>query len=82
MKRQIMVVVAHPEYGRQVRHMDREVTALRLRGVFIPDPEHPLGGWVGDMVLYRRVNLRKDYVPRWHRSGVRPQYEFTKERPS
>lgn len=47
---------------------------------WVEDDKHPLGGYFGDVVLYRRINLTKDAIPRWMRE--RPLYEFTKERPA
>lgn len=79
MKLQIMAVVVHPESGRMIRFVDPRTNVIRLEDVFIPIYGHPLGGWIGNVNLHRRVNLRKDYVPRWHRDGGRPLYEFVQK---
>ncbi|UTN93050.1 hypothetical protein SEA_MARKY_47 [Streptomyces phage Marky] len=76
----ILVMVNHPETGRTQRRVKPETTRIVLRGVWVSDDAHPLGGRLGDLTLYRRVNLRKDRMPRWEKA--RPLYEFTKEVPS
>lgn len=70
-------MVNHPERGRSLLWVGPEVDHLVYTDMWVPDDAHPLGGYAGTVVLVRRVNLRKDEVPR---SCPRPpHYEFTKE---
>jgi len=43
---------------------------------WVEDDSHPLGGYLGTVVLHRRVNLRKDELPSWVRN--RPLFEYVR----
>ena len=75
-----LAMVNDPTYGRKTRRVPIISGWIRFTGVWVGDDSHPLGGYLGDITLYRRVNLRKDEVPQWIHD--RPLYEFTKERPA
>lgn len=74
-----LAMLNHPHTGRKAMRVRQEVVVIRLHGVWVPDDTHPLGGADGILVLYRRVNLRKDEISSWIRD--RPLYEFTREVP-
>lgn len=76
-RRAIPVMVNHPELGRSLRWVEPHIEQLVYTAMWVPDESHPLGGYAGTVVLYRRVNLRKDPVPR--HCPCPPKYEFTKE---
>lgn len=76
-RRAIPTMVNHPERGRSLLWVGPEVRHLVYTNMWVPDESHPLGGYAGTVVLYRRVNLRKDEVPR--SCPCPPKYEFTKE---
>ncbi|AWY07447.1 hypothetical protein SEA_BOGOTA_46 [Streptomyces phage Bogota] len=75
----VLAMVQHPERGRYFQRIKPATTGITLHAVWVSDDAHPLGGYLGSLTLHRRVNLRKDDVPRWIRD--RPLYEFTKEQP-
>jgi hypothetical protein len=74
-----LAMVQHPERARSPQRIPLAQTRLVYTSVWVPDETHPLGGRNGVLVLHRRVNLRKDELPRWIKD--RPLYEFTKETP-
>lgn len=41
-----------------------------------PDDDHPLGGRYVTVTLIKRVNLRKDRLPRW--MTTRPLFEYVR----
>jgi hypothetical protein len=71
-----LVALDHPELGRMFRREPPDVKFLLIHKVWVSSASHPLGGFLGSVMLTRRVNLRKDTVPRWLLG--RPLYEFTK----
>jgi hypothetical protein len=74
-----LCMVNHPERGRAPQRIASRITKLVYTQAWVPDERHPLGGYEGVVTVYRRVNLRKDDLPRWYRD--RPLYEFTREMP-
>lgn len=70
-------MVQHPESARRPQRIPLARTRLVYTSAWVPDDTHPLGGRLGVLVLHRRVNLRKDVLPRW--ITERPMYEFTRE---
>lgn len=74
-----LVMVSVPASGRVHTRLRHVYPTISFAG-WVEDKDHPLGGRHGNVLLYRRVNLKKDEIPRWIRD--RPLYEFTKERPS
>ncbi|AYD86791.1 hypothetical protein SEA_MICRODON_44 [Streptomyces phage Microdon] len=74
-----LAMVQHPERARSPQRIAAHKDRLVYTKSWVPDEAHPLGGYEGTLVLYRRVNLRKDELPRWIKD--RPLYEFTKEPP-
>ncbi|UTN91876.1 hypothetical protein SEA_STUFF_45 [Streptomyces phage Stuff] len=72
-----LAMIQHPERARSPQRVPLAKDRLVYTKSWVPDEAHPLGGYEGTLVLYRRVNLRKDVLPRWIRD--RPLYEFTKE---
>lgn len=79
MKAGTLVMLAVPSVGRIHTRMRHVYPTVQFAG-WVEDDTHPLGGYHGDVLLFRRVNLTKDEIPRWIRD--RPLYEFTKGRPS
>lgn len=75
-----IAMVQHPERARAPMRVPLRKTTLTYHQTYVPDDTHPLGGYLGTLVLHRRVNLTKDEMPTWIRD--RPLYEFTKESPS
>jgi hypothetical protein len=71
-------MVNHPEWGRGPERVNPNVQQIVYTEAWVPDDEHPLGGRLGVVTVYRRVNLRKDELPRWY-GKARPMFEFTKE---
>lgn len=77
-----LCMVNHPERGRFPQRISTRTKQLVYTDSWIADESHPLGGYAGTVTLYRHVNLRRDVLPGWYaRMGVRPLYEFTRERP-
>jgi hypothetical protein len=76
-----LCMVNHPERGRYPERTSPTVIQIVFTSAWVPDETHPLGGYEGEVVLFRRVNLVKDKLPGWYRR-TRPLYEFTKEQPS
>jgi len=72
-----LAMVQHPERARAPQRVPLVKDRLVYTNTYVPDEAHPLGGRLGTLVLYRRVNLTKDEMPRWIKD--RPLYEFTKE---
>jgi hypothetical protein len=72
-----LAMVQHPERARSPQRVPLAKDRLVYTNTYVPDEAHPLGGRLGTLVLYRRVNLTKDVMPRWIKD--RPLYEFTKE---
>lgn len=72
-----LAMVQLPERARTYQRVPLVKDRLVYTKTWVPDEAHPLGGYEGTLVLFRRVNLRKDEMPRWIRD--RPLYEFTKE---
>lgn len=72
-----LAMVQHPERARAPQRVPLAKDRLVYTNTYVPDEAHPLGGRLGTLVLYRRVNLTKDEMPRWIKD--RPLYEFTKE---
>ncbi|AWY07363.1 hypothetical protein SEA_ARACELI_45 [Streptomyces phage Araceli] len=72
-----LAMVQHPERARSPQRVPLAKDTLVYTKSWVPDEAHPLGGYEGVLTLYRRVNLRKDVMPRWIKD--RPLYEFTKE---
>ncbi|AWY07528.1 hypothetical protein SEA_LAZERLEMON_45 [Streptomyces phage LazerLemon] len=72
-----LAMIQHPERARSPQRVPLAKDRLVYTKSWVPDETHPLGGYEGTLVLFRRVNLRKDELPRWIKD--RPLYEFTKE---
>lgn len=76
-RRAVPAMVDHPERGRSLLWVAPEVPYLVYTSTWVPDDAHPLGGYSGTAIRVRRVNLRKDEIPRYVRK--RPLYEYVKE---
>lgn len=72
-----LAMVQHPEKARGPLRVPAGQTRLVYTRTYVPDETHPLGGRIGTLVLFRRVNLVKDVLPQWIKD--RPLYEFTME---
>lgn len=70
-------MVDHPEQGRSLLWVPPTAEHLVYTNMWVPDDAHPLGGFAGTAIRVRRVNLRKDVIPRY--VSPRPLYEYVKE---